>query len=99
MGVMNIPLDKDFKGRVICTREEFEEFIKKHFQSHKEMMDRKEPPLHLIDVYTLTELGGGKLEVELERKVVVKGQHRFYGCPFTITYRPCYRCSYPCDTE
>lgn len=96
---MNIPLDKDFKGRAICTREEFEEFIKRQFQAHAEMMKRKEPALHFIDIYTLTELGDGKLDVVREHKVVVKGQHNFYGCPYVITYRPCYCCPCPCDTE
>lgn len=96
---MNIPLDKNLKGRVICTKEEVEDHIKGQFQSHVEMMKRNKPTLHFIDIYTLTELEDGKLDVMCEHKAVVKGQHNFYGCPYTITYRPCYLCSSPYDTE
>lgn len=96
---MDIPLDKNFKGRVICTREELESHIKGQFQAHKEKMKRYGPPLHFIDIYTLQELEDGKLDVILERKMVVKGQHNFYGCPYSITYRPCYICPNPRDTE
>lgn len=55
------------------------------------VMEKELPELCFLCLYTVADLENGKLSVQWEPKVVIKGQHNLYGCPFIVRYLSCPR--------